>query len=474
MNRTMTPALMQQTEKRAFDQGVPALLLMENAARGIAEVLDSMLNGKKSRVLFAAGSGNNGGDAIAAARIYREMGGEAVLWLQLSCKTDSARQNLAFARYLGIEVCESLPEGPFDAAVDGLLGTGLQGAARGDAEKAIEQLNALSLPVLAIDIASGIDGTSGAHGAAVKATVTAALHRVKPGTYLVQPRSLSGKVLCLPIGLPQDDNAEGIFIYEKSDLPHLLPPRAMDAHKGTCGRVSLLCGSMGMAGAAAMAAESCLRAGAGLVTVLCDREVMPILQTLVPNAMCAEPEKVGAFDALLMGCGLPVNDEQHQRMLSLYDPEKPTVLDAGALRMLAKAPFMLGKKTILTPHAGEAAALLGVDIASVLSDPVAAAKAILRKYGCGVVVLKNAVTVICDETRVALNVVGSPALAKGGSGDLLAGLMAGLLPTLPDAFEAACTACLWMGCAGELAEERFGTRSPLTRDILTLLTEVTK
>ncbi len=109
-----------------------------------------------------------------------------------------------------------------------------------------------------------------------------------------------------------------------------------------------------------------------------------------------------------------------------------------------------------------------------LADPVGSAREILRRYGCGVVVLKNAVTVICDEQRTVLNVVGSAALAKGGSGDLLAGLTAGLLPTMPDAFEAACTACLWMGCAGERAEERFGVRSPLTRDVLAMLPEVTR
>ncbi len=363
MTTTMTPDRMRQTEQRAFDEGVPALLLMENAARGVAMALDDLLGHRKGRVLFAAGSGNNGGDAIAAARLYREMGGEAVIWLPLGCRTDSAKQNLAFARYRGIPVSETLPEGAFDAAVDGLLGTGLRGPASGEAEKAIDQLNALSLPVLAIDIASGIDGTDGAHGAAIQATVTAALHRVKPGTYLVQPRALSGKVLCLPIGLPQEDDAEGYIVYEKGDLPRLLPPRPMDAHKGTCGRVSLLCGSMGMAGAAAMAAESCLRAGAGLVTVLCDREVMPILQTLVPNAMCAEPQSAGAYDALLMGCGLHVSEEQYKRMQDVYDPEKPAVLDAGALRMLAQTPFALGKRTVLTPHAGEAAALLQVSVA---------------------------------------------------------------------------------------------------------------
>jgi len=471
MHKTITPSLMRAAEQKAFQEGVPSLLLMENAARQITDELKRMVGPLRGTVLFAAGSGNNGGDAIAAARLYKEDGGDSVIWLPHGCKTEDAGKNLAFARFIGIPVCEELPDLPFIAAVDGLLGTGFRGDARGEAVTVIEKLNSLKLPILSIDIASGLDGETGAHGAVVHATVTAALHRVKPGSYLANPRSVSGRVVCLPIGLP-DDGCDGYTVYDAADLKTLIPPRPTDAHKGSCGRVSLLCGSMGMAGAAAMAASAALRAGAGLVTVLCDNDITPILQTLVPNAMCMAADALPARDALLMGCGLPVDDEQCGRMMFQYHPDIPTVIDAGGLRILAEMPFDLSDKTVLTPHAGEAAAMLGIPVSAVTADPVGAARQILEQYGCGAVVLKNAVTVICTADQTALNTAGSSALAKGGSGDMLAGIITALVPQTKDIFTACCAACLITGLAGEEAERRYGALSPLTREVIDLIPDI--
>ena len=165
------------------------------------------------------------------------------------------------------------------------------------------------------------------------------------------------------------------------------------------------------------------------------------------------------------GCGIIEDDRAWQDILSLHDEDTPAVWDAGALNLLSLHPMHIGKNTVLTPHAAEAARLLGCTIPEILADPVSAAKAIVKKYNCGVVALKSATTVVTDGERVSLNVVGTSALAKGGSGDALAGILGALLAGGMPLFEAAQGACLWHGLAGIEAEQQFGTRGVLTGNV---------
>ncbi|MBR5232383.1 MAG: NAD(P)H-hydrate dehydratase [Clostridia bacterium] len=472
MHYTISPRDMQRIEKAAFAQGVPSLLLMEHAAEAVIEVLRRY---PAKHVLFAAGSGNNGGDALAAARLYAGHG-EAVVWLPMGCKTPDAQSNLAYLRRLPqVKIIEdsALPADlAFDAAVDGLLGTGLRGAPDAAAAAAIKAVNGLNVPVIAIDVPSGMDALTGAvyEDICIRAQSTVTFHRVKTGLYITRRRAYVGEVIIADIGLPGIcDDAEGCQVADPCDLPAFLPPRTRDMHKGACGRVVLYAGSMGMSGAAAMAGHAALRAGAGLATVICPREVMPILQTQLPNAMCVDrsrlPGYVPLHDAYVFGCGIIEDEEAWQHILSLHDPLIPAVWDAGALNLLSRHPMNVGKNTVLTPHAAEAARLLGCELAQILIDPIAAAKAIACKYGCGTVALKGATTVITDGERVALNVVGTSALAKGGSGDALAGILGALLAGGKTPFEAAQGACLWHGMAGLYAEKELGGRSVLTGDV---------
>ena len=483
MLRTITPSDMQRVEQSAFAQGVPSILLMEQAAQHVTDQLCDMLGDFKGKsVLFVAGKGNNGGDAIAAARLFIRRGGIATVWLPLGCQTPDAKANLKFLECTGNAfIWESaVPKTRlhgFSAVVDGLFGTGFKGIPDDSARFAIHAINDMHAPVLAIDVPSGMNALTGEvhDDICVHATRTVTFHRAKLGLYLTRHRACVRDLVIAPLDLPYEiddaetDEGSRYLVPEMHDLPALLPLRTRDMHKGACGRVVLYAGSMGMSGAAAMAGLASLRAGAGLATVICPKEVMPILQTQLPNAMCVDrtrlPGYVPLHDAFVFGCGIIEDDEAWQHILALHNENVPAVWDAGALNLLSRNPMNIGKNTVLTPHAAEAARLLGTDLGAILADPVSAAKAIVEKYNCGVVALKGATTVVTDGKRVSLNVVGTSALAKGGSGDALAGILGALIAGGMPLFEAAQGACLWHGMAGLHAKKHLGVRSVLTGDV---------
>ena len=470
MRYIVTPEEMRGIEQAAFTAGVPSLLLMETAARRAAEALARMLPGG-GRAVFLCGPGNNGGDGLAMARIWHLMGNEAAVVLLQAPKTPDAQTNLRYVRALGIPISEMLTGGA-DALVDALFGTGFHGAI--DPESAggrlIEAANALGCPILAVDIPSGMDGWTGAAtGACIRAAETVTFHAAKRGLIFSPRRELIGRLTVADIGLPQDAGLPWA-----DSLAELLPPRRADAHKGDCGRVVICAGSEGMAGAAVMAALACLRAGSGLVTVACPAEILPILQKTVPNAMCrplAEAADVRC-DARLLGCGLAETEDTWRLLTALHGESVPEVWDAGALNLLARHPMRLGANAVITPHVGEAARLLDAPIPQIAADPVAAAQALREKFACHAV-LKSAVSVICAaDGALAVNAVDAPALAKGGSGDALAGILASLLGQGLPFMRAMQAACLWHGLAGRLAGERCGVRSALTGEVIDCLGQV--
>ena len=485
MLRTITPSDMNRVEEASFAQGVPSILLMEQAAVHVVDELCDMLGDYRGkRVLFVGGKGNNGGDAIAAARIFMRRGGEATVWLPLGCRTKDANTNLKYLscmekayRWECLVPPVNMRHAGFSAVVDGIFGTGFSGKMDNKARYAVEVINEQKLPVLSIDVPSGMNALTGEvyKDECVRATRTVTFHRPKVGLYLTRHRAYVGEVKIAPLDLPYEiedqerDAASSYFVPEPQDLPKLLPVRTRDMHKGTCGRVVLYAGSMGMSGAAAMAGLASLRAGAGLATVICPREVMPILQTQLPNAMCVDRARLPGFvplhDAFVFGCGIIEDDEAWQHILSLHDEKIPSVWDAGALNLLSRNPRQVGVNAVLTPHAAEAARLLGAELQEILADPVTSAQKIVEKYSCGVVALKGATTVVTDGKRVSLNVTGTSALAKGGSGDALAGILGALLAGGMPPFEAAQGACLWHGLAGICAKRQMGVRSVLTGDV---------
>ena len=487
----LTPADMRRTEQKAFDCGVPSLLLMEHAAMAVVEELEEALGGdcRGKNVLFLCGKGNNGGDGLAAARLFNMRGGIAAVWLCGAPQTENAKINLKWLEATNARVMnlEKLPEDqlPFmskewdrvyDGCVDALLGTGSRGAPDGLLSRVISSLP-LHGPVIAVDIPSGIDGTTGdTPGAFVRANATVTFHAPKPGLYLTREREAVGKIVVADIGLqgmdlPCDDLHLNCQVMTAKALRRL-PKRSLNAHKGDCGRVLIYAGSPGMAGAAAMCAQAAITAGAGLTTIACGREILPILQTLVPGAMCVDTmdaiRQPPVYDVLAVGCGLGQSEETWANILKLWNPEKPSVWDADGLNLLAKHPITLGNNAVITPHIGEAARLLKVDAAEILQDRLAAARQLAEIFGC-TAVLKSDVSVICDvrdrRPRYFLNAVGSPALAKGGSGDALTGILAVLLQGRNPA-DAAALACLWHGVAGVMGARMYGERELTTQQLI--------
>lgn len=474
----ISPQQMRDAEHRAFDKGVPSILLMENAARKLTEALVGMLGAAMDkRVAFFCGQGNNGGDGLAVARLFHQLGGKPYICLLGTPSTPDAQSNLSYAQALGISFVDDPSQlHDLDGAVDALFGIGLNRAPQGRGAELIEAINALQVPVLAVDVPSGFDALSGdAHQPCVQASLTVSMQYPKLGHYLTQKPDLLGELRVCDIGLPDGCLVDsGLSTLEPQDLASLLPRRSQAAHKGSNGRVLILAGSRGMAGAAAMAALGCLRAGAGLVTIACEGASLPVLQALVPGATCRDIdglfEPLPPHDVLLAGCGLAETEASWDCLTRLYDRDKPTVLDAGALNMLAQRGMTLGANTLITPHMGEAARMLGMSVADVLQDKLKALSALQQCFGCAVL-MKSHVSFISDGYHTALNTVGSAALAKGGSGDALAGIVAGLMAQGQTPFEAACVGSLWLGKAGRLAQLRHGLHSALTMDVLDLLHE---
>lgn len=468
MDRVITPQRM-RAEEAAFiaETGTPGLLLMERAAQAVAEALAGMT---PEGALFLCGPGNNGGDGYAAARLFAQMGRKAVVWALSGPETlaGDAKVNHERCVALGIPVehitsfPQATPEG-IGAVVDALFGTGLARPLTGLYAQAAAWLNLCGLPVLAVDMPSGTPELM------VRAQRTVTFHRRKTVHLLFPGRANAGEVTVADIGLPDSPSTEDFTVLGPEDIPALLPPRPPDAHKGTAGTVLLLCGSVGMAGAAALCATGALRGGAGLVTVACPEALFPIVQTLAPCAMCvprqAYLQAAAGKSALGVGPGLGQGPEADAQIEAALSVPCRQVWDADALNWLAAHPAPLGERFIITPHAGEAARLLGCSTHRVTEDPVAAAEALHEIYGAAVL-LKGATTVLVEGRRRGLNVIGSPGMATGGSGDVLTGLIAALLAQGLAPFDAAQLGALVHGMAGCRAAGLRGVRAMTAQDLL--------
>lgn len=508
---TITPAEMKELEARFMtENGVPGALLMEHAAMGVADAIARYTD--KGTAVFLCGPGNNGGDGYAAARLWQARGGKAHIIEVTSALSGDALLNrrLAEMRNIPIEQADdgnSFP--PHDVIVDALFGTGLSRAVTGDAEALIVQANrshdSRGTPIIAVDIPSGIDGTTGhvLGDEAIRATETVTFHRIKQGLLLGDAPDYVGKITVQPILIPYGANAEpddsgspdadydGLEILTPAVLDSGRFRRAATVHKGDFGRVALFCGSRGMAGAAALCANAAMRTGAGLTTILCRESLLPILQTLAPGAMCAPlPEQDGMLlpeavqiarsvlaqsDAACIGCGLGQSADAMPLLRLFAKAACPVVWDADALNLIARNEGFLPLKEadVITPHPGEAARLLDCDPEHVTADALATLDRLHDLCGC-TVLLKGARTLITDGISSCCNLYTSPALAKGGSGDVLSGIITALLARscrssgkeAVSSVSAAALGALIHGLAGVRAARRHGENCTLPTDLV--------
>lgn len=489
MFRTISPQDMREMERAFMDgTGYPSILLMEHAAQAVVAALQGIVR-REAQVLFVCGGGNNGGDGCAVARLWIDQGGSAQVWLlkgPAQMKGDAgANARLLSACGAQVQILyDEAPEIPAgtEAIVDALYGTGLCRAMEGVSLAAVRRVNGSGLPIVAVDIPSGIDGETGhVLGEAVRAHTTVAFHRAKHGHLLFPGRAYVGRLEIAEIGiLPDWDDADGYEVLEAQDAAQLLPARPMDGHKGTFGHVLSVAGSEGMAGAACLCAKAALRSGAGLVTAACPYPVLSIIQGNVPCAMArgvSEGEALDASsavmleklakdkDALAIGPGLGQRKWTFEAIQALMESDLPKVIDADALNLIAAYKGSVGTNTVMTPHPGEMARLLGVTTREVLEAPVDAARQLAQMYhAC--VLLKGATTVIAMGEDVALDVSGCDGMATGGCGDVLTGVIAGLLAQGMPPMDAARVGALMHGRAGEAAQRQLGARAVTAMDVL--------
>ncbi len=459
---------------------IPGILLMERAATALYEAV-ALMAPLPCRVLCIAGSGNNGGDAWAAGRILLTHGYDVrVGTVSLSLPPDANANMRFFTHTDRVTLLNEENLSAFfaqDAAVvlDGLLGTGLSRLASGLYAEIIRHINAHPAQVVSVDIPSGIFGETGAGDTAVKADCTVTFQYAKPGHLLYPGRAHTGRLVVTKIGV--DEGRPPLEMSWADE--YSLPKRDSMANKGNFGRLGIIAGSQGMAGAAILAAKGALAGGAGLTTVLSCVYVQDALQHILPTVMARligqNPSYIDASDfgiselsgytALAAGPGLGIHAESQEFLYALAKADTPKVLDADALNQLALTPdrMAFGKNTVLTPHPKEFSRLSGLSLEEILAEPVACVRDFSGKFGV-TLLLKGATTVVAEGGRVCLVTAGSPAMAKGGSGDVLTGVIGALLAQGISAFESAYGAAYLCGKAGEKAAAEMGEYAPTAED----------
>ena len=485
---------MRAADRWAIDEvGVPSLELMEAAGAAVAEAAAEVATGGPARVV--CGKGNNGGDGLVVARRLVETGFEVetlLLWptdeLSEDAGTNLERLGDRFREVSPAELTASLADS--GVVIDAVFGTGFSGAPRAPADAAIEAINACGAPVVAADIASGVDAATGeVEGAAVAADVTVTFHAAKVGHWIEPGKGLTGELRAAEIGIPDGAPAEPAAGVIDDAVLELAPRRAAGSTKFTSGQVVLAGGSRGLTGSICLAAEAAIRAGAGYATVAVPADLEPIFEAKLTEVMsrgfdgaagrlaAADADAIVAATkraaAAVLGPGLGRDDdslELARRVAAAV--EAPMVIDAdglnahaGRLESLAARPA----PTILTPHAGELGRLLERDSGEIDAHRLASAREAARRSGT-VVVLKGDDTIVADGERVAIARGGAPALATAGTGDVLSGLAAALLARGLEPFAAACAAVHAHQRAGRIAAAGIGLpESVIASDVVEAL-----
>jgi len=485
-------------EMRALDRatiediGIPGVTLMETAGRGVAEVAMRMLGAQRGPVAVVCGPGNNGGDGFVVTRVLRDRGIDAVAYLAAArdgIKGDAAAHLAILERAGGVVRSIATPEQLAEVgdaitgavlAVDALFGIGPQRTIAGHLGEVVAQLNAARMR-LAVDLPSGLDADTGrVTGAVVEAHRTATMGALKIALVSSPGFARCGAIDVVDIGIPTGvitTAAVRAGLVEEADVARWLPrPGPLD-HKGTRGHVLVVGGVAEMRGAGRLAAAAALRAGAGLVTLAGDGDVTApdsvMTRSLDLDAGAHASAAVGGIDsalaavlegksAVVIGPGLGTSEVAVRRVATVLAAGTSAVLDADALNVLVADPTVIARAAgpvVITPHPGEAGRLLGIGTAAVEADRLGAARA-LAAATKAVVVLKGARTIVVDGTlgddHCAINPTGGPALATGGSGDVLAGAIGALLAQGVPAGDAARAAVFVHGRAGEALEAVHG------------------
>ena len=503
--RVLNTQQMREADRRTIDDiGIPSVVLMENAGRQAVAAMEAAFEGlSASHVGVLCGPGNNGGDGFVVARTLLQRGIEASVFLlgSVGDVRGDARTNLEILGRIGLTVVEikSAQEWELhfseisecDLLVDAILGTGFHGRLTGLLETVVADVNDLGVPVVAIDLPTGVSADSHEiEGDAIDAAMTVTLAAPKIPLVLPPADAHAGDLVIADIGIPHPiiDDVEGPYLelLTRERMRELVPVRAAESHKGDFGRVLIVAGSLGKTGAAHLAALGALRCGAGLVTIATPRSCAPILASMAAEYMTEPLDETpegtidyASLDRLLeikadviaVGPGLSQSPSTSAFVQALIERAGvPVVLDADALNAFAEEPERLagrdGVDMIITPHPGEMARLLNVSVEAVQQDRLNVARDFAAAHKVHVILKGHRTIVAGPDNRAFLNLTGNAGMATGGTGDVLTGMLAAWFAQLLDA-EAACKIAVYLhGSAGDLAEADEGEVSLVATDVV--------
>lgn len=506
--RLVTASEMREMDRISIDEaGIPGVVLMENAGRNAAKIFLDFYNPPRgSSIIILCGRGNNGGDGYVIARylLERGMAVKVAIIGKMDDISGDALTNLRIIQHLGIDITEVIDDDTWtvfskglqtaDYIVDGLLGTGLHSPVRGSYKTVIDDVNRSGKPLMAIDIPSGLNADNGqVLGAAIKADLTVTFGYPKPGQLIFPGNELVGRLDCIDIGIPAmvaDRLETSCCLTEPDDFGEFLGITKKDIHKGSRGHLLILAGSRGKTGAAVLAATGALKTGAGLVTVGVPKSLNNVMEGKLTEAMTAPlPEtddqslairaKDAIFDllkgksALAIGPGLSTNPETVNLVGEILKKcDLPVVVDADALNAIALRPEYLeslDEKKVLTPHPGEMGRLAGMANNLVQADRIKISREYAEKWGC-YLVLKGARTVMAEpDGMVYINPTGNPALASGGTGDVLTGMISGLITRGLPVSKAIIGAVYLHGLAADYLAEQQGEVGLLAGELMNVI-----
>jgi NAD(P)H-hydrate epimerase len=507
--RILNAAQMREADRYTIEEiGIPSLVLMENAGRQVVAAIEASFEAAlHGRVAVLCGRGNNGGDGFVVARTLQQRGIDTAVFVigAVADVRGDARINLDILGRLGVTVVEINDEQSWELhfseisqcslIIDAIFGTGLRSPLGGMMETVVADVNAADIPIVAIDLPSGISADT-AHliGDCIDASMTVTLAAPKLPLILPPGEAYAGDVVIADIGIPyeviQGVDGPHIELLTTEQVREHVQPRTADSHKGDFGRVTIVAGSRGKTGAAQLSAMGALRSGAGLVTVATPESCLPIVASIAPDFMTEPlPEVDGAtaanavtrllelrHDVIACGPGLgraPGVAEFVRTLLARASV--PLVLDADALTVLADQPGLLmgseERDVIITPHPGEMARLVASPIEDVQGNRIQVASDFATTHHVYVVLKGHRTVIATPQGKVFLNPTGNPGMATGGTGDVLTGMIAAWLAQLLDA-EAACRLAVFLhGAAGDLAEVEHGQVAMTATDVLGKLGE---
>jgi ADP-dependent NAD(P)H-hydrate dehydratase / NAD(P)H-hydrate epimerase len=503
--RVLNTQQMREADRRTIDDiGIPSVVLMENAGRQAVAAMEAAFEGiAQSRVGVLCGRGNNGGDGFVVARTLIQRGIETIVFLlgSVSDVRGDARTNLEILGRIGLTVVEVTNAQEWelhftevsecDLLVDAMLGTGFSGQITGLLETVIADVNDLAVPVVAIDLPTGLSADSHqTDGSAIVAAMTVTLAAPKIPLVLPPADKHAGDLVIADIGIPLPllDELEGPYVelLTRERMRELVSVRAPESHKGDFGRVLIVAGSLGKTGAAHLAALGALRSGAGLVTVAAPRSCVPVIASMAAEymtiALDETPEGTIDFaaldrvldvaaDVIAVGPGLGTEPSTAAFVQGLVERAGvPLVLDADALNAFSGDPDRLiardGIEMVITPHPGEMARLMNVAVDAVQQDRLGAARDFAAAHKLHVVLKGHRTVVAGPENRSFINLTGNAGMATGGTGDVLTGMIAAWFAQLLDP-EAACKIAVYLhGSAGDLAESDEGEVSLIATDLV--------